>query len=1084
MAPIKKKTIEETYTMLTQHEHILKRPDTYIGNVNKQISLEWVFDEQTSKIVKKNISYTPGFLKIVDEIITNAIDHSNRDSSVSKISVNIDKTSGEIIVRNDGSGIPVVIHSEHGIYVPEMIFSNLLTGSNYDDTEERNVAGRNGVGSTLAVIFSKKFKIETVDSNEKKKFSQIYTENMTVKSKPKITDFSGKSYTEVTFTPDYSKFEMECLDDDSYSILVKRVYECVACTNKRVSIYLNGSKIAGKGLIDYAKFLMDDKPIAHEIQGKWEYLVFQSSGYQQISFVNGNTTSQGGKHVDYILNQVTSGVKNLIETKKKVQNVKAGLIKDNIFILVNCSIPNPKFDSQTKDVLSTPYKDFGVSFDVSETFIKKIYSSPITQEVLDLVSFKDRKKMDKDIPVSKKSRMIVKNLEDATNAGTSKSSDCSLILTEGLSASSFAVSGLSVIGRANYGIFSLKGKLLNVREATQAQLLKNEEILNIKKIMGLHNSKTYKSDEEYASLRYGSITILADADYDGVHISGLVMNFIHHCWPDLLKRKGFIKTIRTPIVKVTKGQQVLKFYDETEYKKFLETKNGNWNSKYYKGLGTSTSTEAKETFKEMKTNLGIYLCDSDVDKSFQLAFDKKKADDRKKWLEHVPDTHASRDANNGIFYSDFINKELIYFSNYDNTRSIPHLMDGLKPSQRKVLYTAFKRNLTKEMKVAQFGAAVAEETAYHHGEVSLSSTIIGMAQNYAGTNNINLLEPCGNFGFRNHNGKDAASPRYIFTHLSSYSKDIFLKEDEAILEYNMDDGVKIEPKFYNPSLPMILINGTTGIGTGYSTFIPCFNPVEILENIKLILHHKEPNKLIPYYKGFKGTIKEDGNGYLMRGVFTKHGKIISITEIPINTSISEYKEFLESSEIFTVSNDSTENSPNFTLKFKNEKDMELVNHKSLKLEYKINLTNMHLFDEENMIKKYSDPNDIIRDFLKCKLKLLQKRKNHLIYECSRELLILENKKRFLEEIMDDSIVVYKKSKKEIEGLLQEKRYTKIDNSYNYLTSLQVSSFSMENLKDLDCKIKNVVNKKVVISFKSTVDLAIEDLNNLKDTCLL
>lgn len=1069
------KSVEETFKMMTQIEHVLKRPGMYIGSTSKQTSNEWVFDKSTSKIIKKQVSFTPGFLKIFDEIVTNAIDHSVRDSTVSKISVNISQESGEISVKNDGQGIPVVVHQEHNVYVPELIFSNMLSGSNFDDDIENTGAGTNGLGSKAVVIFSKKFKIETVNTENKKKFSQVFSENLSVKSKPKVSENTGKSYTKVTFTPDFEKFQMTCVDDDTYSLMVRRVYELLACTNKKVSVYLNETKIPGKGLIDYSKYFITDSPIAHEVNGKFEYMVFQNQDFSQVSFVNGNNTSQGGKHVDCIVNQITSGLKNLIETKKKIQNVKASVIKDNLFIILNCIVVNPKFNSQTKDVMTSPIKDVTVS----EAFLKKIYNSPITQEVVEVTSFKDRKKLDKDVSVVKKSKMIVKNLEDATNAGTSKSSGCSLFLTEGLSASSFAVSGLSVIGRANYGVFSLKGVVLNVREATQAQLLKNEEILNIKKIMGLHTTKKYETDEEFASLRYSSIIILADQDKDGIHIAGLIMNFIHHYWPALLRREGFIKAMRTPIVKVTKGNQVKNFYDERNYEDFLKTKSGNWVPKYYKGLGTSTSTEAKESFKNIKDNLGTYITDKNVDKSFELAFDKKKADSRKIWLEYVPSYKSVRNSKNQTEYSEFINKDLIQFSNYDNIRSIPNIMDGLKPSQRKVLYTAFKRNITKEIKVAQFSASIAELTAYHHGEVSLSSTIINMAQDFTGTNNINLLEPCGNFGFRNHNGKDAASPRYIFTHLSEKTRSIFLKDDENILEYNTDDGQEIEPKFYVPSIPMILVNGSIGIGTGYSTNIPCFNPDDVIRNVKLILENKEPNDLVPWYSGFKGTIIKEENAFILQGVYTKDDKILRIKEIPISTSISDYKDFLESFEEFTTINNSTENEPDFTLKFKNEIDIKKFNYKTLKLQQKINITNMHLFDTQGKIKKYTDPNDIIRDFLKGKLEFLGKRKEHLLKTYEEDLHYYINKKRFLEDIIEDRINIYRKSKAEVNKILKTNKYPEIKDSYSYLTSLQVSSFTLENLSDLEKNIKLTQNKKSLTLSKTITDMLLEDINNLK-----
>jgi DNA topoisomerase-2 len=1067
------KSIEETYQMLSQHEHVLKRPGMYIGSVVKQKELAWTFDE---KIQKKQVEFTPGLLKIVDEAITNAIDHSERCHSVTKIKIDVSLETGEISIYNDGIGIPVVIHASTNMYVPEMIFGNLMSGSNFDDTESRTGAGRNGLGITLTNIFSKKFKVETVDAQNAKKFTQVFSNNMKEKSKPKIIDCSSKSYTKITFTPDYQKFGMDGLEQDTFGLLKRRVYECVACTN--VSVYFNGEKLSGKGILNYAKYFTEKQPLAHEINGKWEYLVFQNSGYDQVSFVNGNNTTNGGKHVDYILNQIVTGMKEKLEKKLKDQIVKSNTIKDNLFIFLKCTIPNPTFNSQSKEMLTTSPKDFGSVITVSDNFINKIYKSGITQEVLDTVAFKNRKQLDKNVSNAKKSSIKVKNLDDATNAGTSKSAGTTLILTEGLSASSFAISGLSVVGRANYGVFPLKGVMLNIREATQAQLLKNEEILALKKIIGLSNSKKYETKEELATLRYGSIGILTDADYDGFHIASLIMNFIHFWWPALIKKEGFIKSIRTPIIKLKSGNIVKKFYNEMDYKHFIETEDiKKWVAKYYKGLGTSTSNEAKETFKELENNTEVYIDDIHVDKSFNLAFNKKQANDRKVWLKKIPNGYAPRNEKNQITYSDFINKELIHFSVYDNIRSIPHLMDGLKPSQRKVLYTAFKRNLTKETKVAQFGASVAEETAYHHGEASLYMVIVNMAQIYPGSNNINLLEPCGNFGYRNHNGKDAASPRYIFTHLSKATHNLFLKDDEKILEYEEYNGNKIEPKFYVPTLPMILVNGSVGIGTGYSTNIPCYNPEDIKRNIHLLLKGNPLPDLVPWVRGFNGTITKEGEtSFLMKGVVNKVGNNLVVEEIPTNISISDYKDFLETFEEFNVKNESTENTPKFTLIFKNPEDIKKFDYKTLKLVSKINTSNMHLFTVSGELKKYQNPNEIIVDFVKCKLEYLQKRKNNLIKEYKETLLFLKNKKRFLEAIINETIQVYKKSKSQIETILETNEFDKIKDSYNYLVNLPISSFTKENLEELNKNIRKTEELYKINSVKTPVQYFTEDLN--------
>ena len=667
-------------------------------------------------------------------------------------------------------------------------------------------------------------------------------------------------------------------------------------------------------------------------------------------------------------------------------------------------------------------------------------------------------------------------MEDAHNAGTSKSFKCSLILTEGDSAKTFAIAGLSVIGRENYGVFSLKGKLLNVREATQQQLLKNEEIINIKQIMGLHTGKKYT---DTSSLRYSSIILLTDSDQDGAHISGLVMNFIHHWWPDLLNIPGFLRTIKTPILKLTKGSKTEEFYNEFDYNNWISqispSEASKWQAKYYKGLGTSTAKESKEIFKNMKTNTRYYTSQSKTttDDAIKLAFDKTKANDRKKWLEKVPEEYAIANNKQEITYDIFVNKELIHFSNYDNIRSIPSMVDGLKPSQRKVLYTAFKRNLTKEIKVAQFGASVAEITAYHHGEVSLYGTIIGMAQNYTGAGNINLLEPVGMFGSRSQNGKDAASPRYIFTKLTEEAIKIFNLDDFNILEYNEDDGNKIEPKFYTPSIPMILVNGAIGIGTGYSTNIPQFNPSDIARNIRDLLDKKQMKPLVPWYRGFKGTItKHDDTSYIQKGCLRKVDALsLEITEIPTSISIQGYLEFLEKHEDFETVNLSTEEEPRFILKFSSPMVMKKYDHSSLKLTNKINLTNMYLFDETFTLKKYTDPNDIIYDFVVVKLKYLKKRKEYLEGKLSEELVLLKNKKRFLEEIMNGTVNVYRVPKAEAVKDLESRSYSNIQE----LLAIPVSSFTKEALITLETKIRGTSDKLQVVKNTSPKQFLLQEL---------
>jgi DNA topoisomerase-2 len=1071
-------TEAKKYQKKNLHEHVLTRPEIYIGSTSPQEEKTFVY--KSNKITLETLKYTPGFIKIFDEILVNAIDHSMRESSVNTIKIVVQED--HISVFNNGKGIPVVIHPEYNIYIPELIFGNLLTSTNYDDTVERVTGGVNGLGSNCTNIFSKRFIVETCDGNFE--YKQEFKDNMKVKKPPKIKETKKEQYTKITFYPDFEKFGMQSIDADSASLIYKRVYDTVVCTNKGMSVFLDGKKLVSK-FKDYLKFY-DGVFNSLEIKDKhsWDIAVSQSNdGFKQVSFVNGISTIHGGKHVDYVVNQLIKKLTVMISAKKKVENIKPQFIKDNLFVVVRSTVINPKFSSQSKENLTTPSKDFGVSFDIPEDFIIKVYKS-IVDSVTELTRFKNKKNLDKDIPNSRKSTLIIPNLDDAIYAGTSKSKKCSLMLTEGLSAKTFAISGLSVIGREYYGAFPLKGKLLNVREATANQLINNEEILNIKKIMGLQNSKTYETDEEFATLRYSSIIILTDADSDGKHIASLLVNMIHYFWPCLMKRTGFIKRIQTPIVKVSKSKKTIEFYSDAEYKNWSKTNSG-WDVKYYKGLGTSTSSEAKEIFRKLEMNTITYLYDENTNYFIELAFDKKNADKRKDWLK-VYDPEVEYVPKNTVSFSDSIDKELIHFSAYDNVRSIPNIMDGLKPSQRKVLYTMFKRNQIKEIKVAQLGAAVAEMTTYHHGEVSLYGTIVGMAQNYIGSNNINLLVPKGQFGTRYAAGKDAASPRYIFTQLSEITSRIYVPDDSPILEYMVEDSHKIEPKFYVATVPMVLVNGTIGIGTGYSTNIPNYNIDDIVKNMKLHLSGKPLEDLIPYYSGFKGTITvEEEGSFTTRGVFKLQGNGIVITELPINTWTEAYKDFLNihfQDVNCEIVNNSSDVEVEFKIIFKQKSEFEKHNKnilKDLKLTSRINTSNFHLFDHDMKLRKYSGPNDIIASFTDQKIKYMKKRKDYLVERNERDLELLKNKSRFLQEIMDDVLVVYKKKKKEIEEILLENKYAKIDGNFQYLTGMNISSFNQENLDALCKKIQDTKQTLESIVGTSIKQMILNDLVSLK-----
>jgi DNA topoisomerase-2 len=519
---------------------------------------------------------------------------------------------------------------------------------------------------------------------------------------------------------------------------------------KDIKVSWCGTPIKFRDLGTYSSWYLpkDTSCITDTPQVGWQLAVADNpydKGFS-VSFVNGIWT-RSGKHVDEITSQLVTHICNYLESKKKIK-VKPALVRDSLAVFIHCEVENPSFSSQTKEVMTTK-----VSCKLSEAFLKKVITKlNVVTKVLEQQNVKDTKENSK--TDGKKSSKItgIPKLDDAVYAGTAKSHECSLILTEGDSAKAMALSGLSQDQRKYYGVYPLRGKVLNVKDTSGKKVEQTEEIANMKKILGLESGKEYN---DIKSLRYGKILIMTDQDYDGSHIRGLLINVFHELWHTLFAIPGFITYMSTPIVKATKGNKTLSFYTQFDYEEWRKaTSTTGWKVKYYKGLGTSTRDEAKEYFKNMNV-VGYTYTGKESDVSIELAFNKQQADDRKEWLK----TYSLENIVNAVPgsllpYQDFVDKDLIHFSNYNLERSIPNVMDGLKTSQRKILYSALKRNLKNEIRVAQFAGYVSEHSGYHHGEASLNEAIIGMAQDFVGTNNIPWLVPQGQFGTRLVGGKD------------------------------------------------------------------------------------------------------------------------------------------------------------------------------------------------------------------------------------------------------------------------------------------------------------------------------------------
>ena len=1093
------------YVKMTPREHVLARPGMYIGSTNVDKVHMWVLSDDNTTMIKKEVEYIPGLFKIFDEILVNVLDHAirieqeNGQKRVKEVHIDISPTS--ISVMNDGEGVDVYEHETHKVYIPEMIFGNMLTSSNYDDNQERIIGGQNGIGAKACNIYSKRFAIETVDAKRKLLYKQVFSDNMQVVEKPEITKYTKYPYTRITFEPDFSRFDIQELTADMLQLYMKRVYDINAIMASNVKVFLNGAKITTCNTFEkYMDLFIGPKsghPRVIDITSndRWQIgASYSEDGFQQVSFVNGISTIRGGKHVDYIVNQITKKLSELISKRKKGVTVKAQHIKEYLFVFVNCTIVNPTFDSQSKETLTTPVAKFGSKYDVDDKFIDKLYKTGIVDRAISMSSLsqdKDSKKTD-----GKKRTTLrgIPKLDDANWAGSAKSKECVLILTEGDSAKTMAISGLSEVGRNRYGVFPLRGKVMNVKDMNVKRINENEEITNLKKILGLEVNKVYDNIDD---LRYGKIMIMTDSDVDGSHIKGLLFNVFNTMWPSLIQYDGFITSMLTPIVKATHGKKQIEFYCLTDYDDW-KTANQNgkgWDIKYYKGLGTSTNKEAKSYFKNMNCVIYDYNADTSAE-SIDMAFNKKRADDRKEWIVNY-DKHSILDfKENHVEYSDFINKELIHFSVYNLERAIPSICDGLKKSLRKILYCCFKRKLHKEVKVAQLAGYVSEHGAYHHGETSLQDAIVGMAQDFVGSNNINLLCPNGQFGTRIMGGKDSASPRYIHTELNTpIVYDLFHPDDKPIMNYLDDDGMKIEPEYYVPILPLILINGTTGIGTGFSTNIPCYNPVDIVRNVRLLLkdHEAELAPITPWYRGFKGRIS-NGVSY---GIYKRKDKTkIEVTELPVGMWTDDFKNHLEyhiekhPKVLKDYESHYTEKEIHFILIFHNS---DVVDHMFTRSAFDENVTvfeqefklttsrpmstsNMHLYNHKGVITKYNSPLEIIKEFFQIRMKTYSTRKKYMIDDLTGEIAFMDAKIMFIMDVIEGRLSVMNVKKSAIEAYLTEKEFMKHENSYDYLIKMPIYNLTYEKKEELLRELNHKKDSLAKIQSTSETEMWTIDLD--------
>lgn len=621
-----RKTSAESYQVLSERDHIRKRVGMYAGQVAPHNSDEYIFDLETKKMKKCNITYIPALIKIFSEILDNSIDEFKRHPEILD-TIKVDISATEITIADNGAGIPVEIHPATGTYVPETVFTNLRAGSNFNDDEERMTIGTNGVGSSIAVILSSLFKVDTCDG--KKRFIQEYIGGLLEKSDPKIRAYD-KHGTKVTFVPDFEYFNIDNLDQDHIQKMIKRVVDVAGC-NPSVKFYINGEKINFKSFTSYIEAYQDE--YVYDENPNWQVGIAHSGAdtFEQISFVNSVETYNGGNHVEYIYSQIANKLREFFKKKHKI-DVTPGMIKNHIRLFISCNIDKPKFNSQTKDCMVSEVKNFGTFFEVNEKMIAKLVKSPVIQSVLDWVEAKqnaadlaEQRKKNKEL--DKTNLRKITKFTDATEKN--RRDQCMLFICEGDSASNAILSARTPL----IGCYPLKGKMLNVMGVDVKTLLANKEIVDFLAITGLKIGERVNS---ITQLRFGKIVACTDADADGKHIFGLISALIRKFWPELLEMGVFHQFV-TPILKAKLAKTEKLFYSLPEFQKWVDANpNTKFSVRYLKGLGSSTAADFKGYFTNMDQHLVQVIVQdkSDLD-IIDLVFGKESgaADRRKEWLQ-------------------------------------------------------------------------------------------------------------------------------------------------------------------------------------------------------------------------------------------------------------------------------------------------------------------------------------------------------------------------------------------------------------------------------------------------------------------
>ncbi|CCW65302.1 unnamed protein product [Phytomonas sp. EM1] len=1098
------------YKKLTPIDHILLRPEMYVGSIETQPTSMFVFDPVKGKMVWETLKVNQGLLKIVDEILLNASDNINNSPSRGKEKmtyIHIDiSDNGEITIENNGSGIPIMRSKEHKLYIPEMIFGHLLTSSNYDNDETSTTAGRHGYGAKLTNILSIKFSV--ICCTNGKEFHMTWTDHMRKATAPRVSnvDSGHKNRTFVRFLPDYAHFGFPDgkISADMTRVLHKRIMD-LAAMFPSIEIKLNGVPFGFKSFQDYASLYsltgsdgsVPPEPFVYESRNGSIAFVPQLSGGPKrfVGVVNGVVTYNGGTHCNAAYDILGGSLENLARSlKKEGKIVDIARISRHFTVLVFITQSQPKFDSQSKARLVSSVVMPRVPRADLETYLKKMpFLNANVNSYDDTLANEINREIGAGRRISSKSLISsITKLVDATQTRSDGNNLRTLIVTEGDSAKALALNSLSSEQKKFCGVFPLRGKLLNVRNKNLKRLKTCKELQDLFLALGLELGRVYRDASE---LRYQRILIMTDQDADGSHIKGLVINAFESLWPLLLQRNpGYISLFSTPIVKIRvsgKSKDLIPFYSLKDFHKWQRNNpHVKFTAKYYKGLGTSTTAEGKEYFSNMDNNVMKLVVEQKDHKLLDSVFDSSEVEWRKDWMTKANAFDGEVDIDRSkkvLSIPDFVHKEMVHFALIGNTRAIPHCVDGLKPSQRKILWAMFKRGSLEAAKVSQLSGYISEVAAFHHGEVSLQETIVKMAQNFTGGNNINLLVPEGQFGSRQQLGNDHAAARYIFTKLSRFARLLFPSEDDPLLDYMEEEGTLTEPNHYVPIIPLLLCNGTVGIGFGFATNIPSFHPLDVSAVVRSMINGESAKqvvkRLVPWAVGFQGKVQRGPEGeFLCSGKYAAYrGGRFHISELPWTMSIEAFRQHVSS----LASQDVVQRIADYS--GANHIDIDLYLREGsvttwaevegdLSLNQKIYL-NATVFSPNGVLSPLEgDLAPILQWHYDRRLDLYKKRRTRKLGLLEHELAQLQSTRKFVEHFRAGKIDFINATDESLTRLCAKLGMVKVKDEYDYILKRPITFFTKTSLEKLTEEIDKVRDNLEVLKKTSPVKLWTNDLD--------